>query len=486
MNVKQLALAVAMSLQASAAQAEVARDMREPLFELQRNFWDDPAPIKAAMCSRRAGKSTTLVPWVLEGAIIEPDSVNPYISITRLHAKRNFWNLAKRSAAATGLPHDINESELTITFHERGLFFLGGADKISELEKYRASKTKRAAVDECQRFKSDDLEYLVDEVIEPALLDADGQLALGGTPGKVKIGYWYKLTRELAPGEPPDVDIPVHRWTVRQNPHIADVDAKLERIRTRRGWTEQTPSYVREYRGLWCDDPESLVYPFSIERNGIEALPTRNSHGRAIDVRRWRHVVAVDPAGKGITGIAVLAAHPDVVGTFVLESRSIPELLIDGLVKICRELKTRYPNAVFVMDTGGLGSTHAQEFTRKFAFAVKPAKKTERRSAVRWTHEQVLAGRIKYINGECNDAVRGEMLVIGWNDDHDDHEDDVPDHCCDCVLYGERELHSYALTEREPDIPVDTPAYFQRQIDEDIARRLAAAEGGDGREPWDR
>jgi hypothetical protein len=33
---------------------------------------------------------------------------------------------------------------------------------------------------------------------------------------------------------------------------------------------------------------------------------------------------------------------------------------------------------------------------------------------------------------------------------------------------------------------VDSAEYTKRQIDDDIARRLAAADGLDGREEWDR
>src|SRR5690606_13469177 len=120
----------------------------------------------------------------------------PYISITRKHAKINFWKLLKRIAKRLDANAKVNESDLTIDFPGGGTVWLGGADKIDELDKYRASMCPLAVVDEMQRFPSDSIVYLLEEVIEPALFDTGGPLLESGTPGKVMSPsvYWWKVT----------------------------------------------------------------------------------------------------------------------------------------------------------------------------------------------------------------------------------------------------------------------------------------------------
>lgn len=479
-------LATSMALGIADAPEEETRapdvDLRGDLHAKQLEVWDAVEEARRAcdmrrirlLWSRRTGKSNVVIRIACQVAKETPDGVVPYISITRKHAKINFWKLFKRVAKRLDADCKINESDLTIDFTGGGMVWLGGADKLDELDKYRASMCPLAIIDEMQRFPSDNVRYLIEEVIGPALFDLGAPLIESGTPGKTMLPgiYWFDGTGPHAEG--------VFRANVYDNTFLPDVEERLAKLREERGWTEKTPQYRREYLGEWCDDPEGKVYPFDLARNGIDALPTVNRKGNALDVKRWRHVVSIDPAGKGITGLSVCAAHPDIVGTFVLESESHQGMLLDHLIARCRALKLKYPGALFIMDTGGLGSTHAQEFSRKFAFHVKPAQKTDRKSAVRFAHDEVASGRMKVVNGPCNDAWRGEAAAIGWDDDHEDHEDGAIDHVCDTVLYATRELHPVVREESAP----DTRDAAKREEDRILAARLRKYQPQHGRPTW--
>jgi hypothetical protein len=480
-----VALAASLMLGGVEEQPEDTRpriDLRGDLHGKQLEVWEavDEARKSASLkrirvlWSRRTGKSNVVIRIACQVASETPDGVVPYISITRKHAKINFWKLFKSIARRLDPDVKINESDLTIDFPNGGMVWLGGADKLDELDKYRASMCPLAIIDEMQRFPSDNVRYLIEEVLGPALFDLGAPLIESGTPGKTMLPgiYWYDGTGPHATD--------VFRANVYDNPFLHDVAERLAKLREERGWTEKTPQYRREYLGEWCDDPEGKVYPFDLVRNGIDALPERNSKGNLLDVKRWRYVVGVDPAGSGITGISVCAAHPDIVGTFVLESESHQGMMLDHLVARCRALKAKYPTAQFVMDTGGLGSTHAQEFSRKFAFYVKPAQKTERKSSVHFCHDEVVSGRMKVVNGPCNDAWRGEAAAIGWDEDHEDHEDGAIDHVCDTVLYAARELHPRVADEPLP----DTRSAAKREEDRILAARLRKYQPQHGRPSW--
>lgn len=466
-------------------------DLRGDLHAKQREVWDAVEQARRArtmrrirlLWSRRTGKSNVILRIACKVAKETPDGVVPYISITRKHAKINFWKLFKRIALRLDPSCKINEADLTIDFDGGGLLWLGGADKLDELDKYRASMCPLAIVDEMQRFPSENVKYLIEEVLGPALFDLGAPLIESGTPARMRVpgAYWYEATKI----EVEDVS----RANVYDNEFFGDraaIDERLATLRRERGWTETTPQYVREYLGIWCDDPGGLVYPFNLERNGIDALPVVNHKGNALDTSRWRYVVSVDPAGKGTTGISVVAAHEDIVGTFVLESESHRGMLIESCANRCRKLLEKYPGAVLLMDSGGLGSAHAQEFSLKYAIFVKPAQKSDRKSAVRFASDEVESGRMKILNGPCNDAWRGEAAAIGWDDDGEDHEDDAVDHVCDTVLYATRELHPLVREEADPSPRHGTRAQILADAERMKAERIRRLEFPNQRPSWDR
>lgn len=123
-------------------------------------------------------------------------------------------------------------------------------------------------------------------------------------------------------------------------------------------------------------------------------------------------------------------------------------MLPDELHIRCKALKEVYPSAVVVMDTGGLGSTHALEFTRKFGFAFEAADKSDKRSAIRWVHDMLRCGTLHVVVPDNAVAIR-RFREIGWNEARDDHAKGSADHVPDCVVYGCRRLHAYTREDAE-------------------------------------
>lgn len=480
---KDLALLAALCLATEAENAEDASrhrvDLREQCFEQQQAFWDSDAPTKAMLCGRRAGKSTAAIPWVIEGAIAQKGTVNPFISVTRKHAKLNFWSMAKAQALASGVRHKVNEAELSIEFEGGGVFFLGGADKLSELEKYRGLKIGRAFVDECGVMPSGSLSYLLAEILEPATMDVQGQIGLGGTPGPTKQGEWFEITRvDSTRG------IPTFRWTCVDNPHIAHATVWLTDLRKRRGWTEKTPKYRREYLGEWCEDPGEQVFPLG-EHNYVDALPTRTDGGKQLDASRWMWTMGSDiGASPGKTTLGVVATHPDLVCAYIVHTEAHVEWLISAWVSRFRELRTgtktappRFPGAVLVPDCGGMGKAHAVELQKHFGEAFTPAEKDRKASMVDITRDAVVGGRVKLLRGPATQALRDEWAVLGWEEDPRTGKrkvdaDGTPypnknaeQHVSDAILYALRHAWTYRMEDAKGPPPPGSP-------EEEAARRL--------------
>ena len=499
-------LALAASLTLSPAGTEAPAERRDPIAELradlhskQAEVWDAVQEARRQrslrririLWGRRTGKSSVVLRLACVAAKDTPDGVVPYISITRKHAKINFWKLLKRIAKRLDANAKVNESDLTIDFPGGGTVWLGGADKIDELDKYRASMCPLAVVDEMQRFPSDSIVYLLEEVIEPALFDTGGPLLESGTPGKVMSPsvYWWKVTGDHAED--------VFRANVYDNPFIPDVEARLAKLRAERGWTDKTPKYVREYLGRWCDDPEGRVFVLT-PQNDVDALPKVNSRGLPLDPKAWRFAIATDVGMVDKTAIALLAKHADLDREFLVRTEKhramIPAALAQRIRAIRanagdlvpKELAPNLARAPIVMDTGGMGKVHAEEFGRMFGLYVIPAAKTEKESHVELLRGRVQSAHFAVLTGEQNDCLRAEWAVLEFDEKKlaegrrvmSEHAEDDATHA---VLYGHRYLRAHEQDDPAP----DTRSQVEREQDA-IDELLMAELVGDGRPAWDR
>ena len=137
------------------------------LFNQQTAFMRDPAKLKAALCSRRAGKSRMLADILLHTACRWPGEIIPYIATTRGHAKRIMWKELKKRAQANGLTYAENNTELTLTLSNDATIMLGGAQDESDAEIYRGNRYPLFCVDECASFRAH-FKSTLEEIIEPA------------------------------------------------------------------------------------------------------------------------------------------------------------------------------------------------------------------------------------------------------------------------------------------------------------------------------
>lgn len=490
MDAGLLDLAVALHLQASPEFQRVedvrpAVDIRQHLNPKQLEAFNCEAPAFNVLGGRQGGKTFELGAWLFEGGFSKPGSLNVYFALTSKSARHIMWVEIKILAALLGLdPSCLNEHTMTVTLPNGSRILCTGTDDTRTIETWRGVKLNRVGIDEMGAQPAQFIEYFV-AMIWPTLIKNRGRMQRTGNPGRILSGYWYDQT-----GPDRQVDVPLFHWTAWDNPALGtpdEVDSFVDAALADSGVTRDSVTFKVEWLAQWTKDLSVLVYPFDLERNSVDALPLATRHGRPIDPTRWRYVITIDPAGVGTTGLSVMAAHPDIIGAYVLRSLSLEGAGIDLIVSTTRSWIFEFPRAQVVMDTGGLGSVHAQEFARKYAIPVIPAKKTERKSAVRFTHDGFESGRVKVLAGPQNDAVREGCAKIGWNEDKTDHADGSDDHVLDTVVYGDRHLHDYAIEEKKPGPPPNTREWYEQQEDamaDRLARRLKRPDRG-GRPSWD-
>jgi hypothetical protein len=133
------------------------------LFQEQKVFHDDPCRFKAALTTRRAGKSTLAATRLIDAAQSQPGVFCPYIALTRDSAKRILWPILNEMNQKFNLQADMHET-LNMTLPNRSKIFLVGADQKNFIPRLRGAKYKRAAIDEAQSY-SGHLNELIDDVL---------------------------------------------------------------------------------------------------------------------------------------------------------------------------------------------------------------------------------------------------------------------------------------------------------------------------------
>lgn len=427
-------------------EARAEPDARAHLFADQLTFLQSDARVRAMLCGRRAGKSIVMVSALLEAVDGKPGTIAFYVAVTRKQAKRIIWKELKRITRESGYAFKANETELTVSLEGGGDIIIGGADKADQIDKYRGSPVVLACIDECGAFPSHLLKSLWQDVFAPACLDHKGRIVLGGTPGPTLSGIWFDTTGP----ERANTTIPVFEWTMHVNPHIPDVDVQLADLRKDNDWGEDHPTYIREYLGRWVQDESVLVFPFRLEVNGIAALPTQTEHGRPIDLEGWYQVIGVDIGAVASSSFVVACAHPAIKHEFIIHAEAPGGRTVSEVGAKLQAMLKIWPEAIVVMDTGGIGRGYADECRTRFSVPVIAAQKTDKAANVRLSRDRLIAGRLKILNGSsCND-LREEWAVLGWDDDHLLPSKDQEDHTSDGALYALRALRHYTEFEKCP------------------------------------
>lgn len=443
--------------------------LRAELFDHQLAVLDDPSPRIAACCSRRAGKSELAARMIIIALLNSGHNDTILFSARTLaRARQIVWPILSRINDDMGLGFRMSEHIGQVTTPEGAVMLLLGVDDAISVEKVRGSRFRLAVLDEASTYEGL-LERLILDAIEPGCLDFSprGRIVVTGTPGYAQSGHWFQIATGKRRGWSH------HYWTLRDNPHIPDVDAALAGIREGNGWDEMDPTYRREYLGHWVADESTLVYPFNPQVNTCDwsALPQPPS-GKTVEqwIRDdWSVTVGADIGFTDAFAVAALGSPPHSKDCYFLESHSQTGLLAEEQAAWIQRYREKYRAARTVMDAGGSGKLVHAEFTRRYGGGASPASKMNKLEAVGMFGSDMRSGRIRALPGAKGLAAEWAALV--WSDDSKTTVDKhiAKDHTTDAALYAWR-AHTAYLNKAAPEAP--TPAQLEEQAQE---RRMQKA-----------
>jgi hypothetical protein len=409
----------------------------------QQRVLEDNSRLLTMCCSRRAGKTAVLArmiavaveecgfnEWVIFGA--KTLSIAKDIMWAELHALNNRFALGWK----------VNDSDLSITTRRGGRLRLFGASNKESLDKARGKKYRMVVLDEASTYE-DIIEQLVKNDFDPGTKDVDGRIILSGTPGYIKDGYWFESSQGLLKGWSN------HHWTIRDNPHMGDVEAKLAETREMFGYDEDDPTYICEYLGIWADNSSLLVCDWLDPRNGLDALPADYS-------LTWRHVIGIDYGYEDSMAWVVVAVNPYDDHRYVVHHYEENHMVGDAPVELTRELVERYKTSYVVSDPAGGGKGFYETFNAKYAKKmgcwISSANKIDKIGSIRLLNGELRTGRLHVLRNECGGLIRDIRRLL-WKDHR---KQDViegikfPDHGFDALRYALLETVTWKAKDKPP------------------------------------
>lgn len=430
------------------------------LHEYQRAFWADKSKTKAAICSRRAGKTSMAARHLLQEALDHDDCLCAYIALTRNTAKRLLWKELKALDRKYKLKIRFNETELVAEFPNGSQIILTGAKNVDDIEKLRGHAFRLVYIDECASFKPH-IEELVEEVLEPTMMDSDGTMCMIGTPGSKCLGMFFDVTTGKRSGWS------VHKWTFKENPYIPHASKWLARRMKQHGWDEQHPVYLREWCGKWVRDTESLCYAFNSQKNTYEKLPSGY---------HWEYILGVDLGHDDSTAFVVGAFSRDLPDFYILDNWEEGELDVADVAERIQALRVKYKFFRIVVDTGGLGKMIVETFKRRWRIPMKPAEKKDKKGFIETMNADFHAARVRV---QEDAPVIEEWTTLPWDDSREGEDPNFDNNIADAALYAYRESRHYAHVPTEPAPPKGSRDYYEKVAQELEQADLDDLEEGD-------
>ena len=241
------------------------------LFDKQLEVLNSGNGTKLVCCSRRAGKTHMLVAILLIECLRKPRTKCMYIGET-MELSEGLINKAANDIIDVCNLKDKKGRRLNWRRLDNGSeIMVRGLSNTKDPDQIRGNAAKVIVIDEFFHLKSELLEYMQREVLEPMQLDyADDYMFIcAGTPPQVKGTYGEFVWKNW--------DCDHFQWTWRDNPHPVALEAResyIEGLLKEKG-LDWTSSFARrEYNGEWAYDDDLLLYPEFHTYDPMEAIPT--------------------------------------------------------------------------------------------------------------------------------------------------------------------------------------------------------------------
>lgn len=430
-----------------------AAPLYQELFDKQLEFALSPSRFMAAVCSRRAGKTTVCAVKAFQELLNRPNSIGIYLALTDRSVEDIFMPSVLPLVAKYKLKCKVNRDE--IIFDNGSKLLICGANHTHKIETFRGIKLLFCIIDEAASFSEKILHYLIDEIIGPALSDLQGQLMLIGTPAAHCQGMFYDVTTGTE-----DIWV-VKKWTAWDNPYMVTNFEKDAVLFCQRKKCDRThPKFRREYLGEWCADDEALmIRPFTID------TPTQYNPDT------WRSCVGVDFGFNDETAFTVIGWQQHNPVAYVIEATGKSGMSVSEIGNELRRLKDTYKPVRIVGDPAGASKILMEEYLMKYKVVMTAAQKTNKAHYIEIMNDALVNGLLRLHPNTVE--LQKEMKSVVWNEERTRELEGIKCDRLDATLYCYREALAYLEKVQVKVVETDAQKeqkYIQMQIDRELER----------------
>ena len=443
--------------------------MRAALLPEQRAFVEDPSFLKAAFCTRRAGKSFAIGMYLFLAASAYPGSSCLYLGLTQgtsqaILNKDVMGIINKQFRLGASWVGSGQEGSRFWRLPNGSVIYLRGADANAyEIAKVVGQKYRIAVLDETSKYRHD-VRAMVHGSLLPAMGDNLGTIVLSGTPSNITTGLFYDVTTGTEPGWK------VHHWTWRENVFKrANIGKAHDAVVASNPAIVETPLYKQEWLGEWVVDLNALVYKADEACNGCAELPD--------PANLYTYVLGVDTGFKDATAFIVVAYSEFDPTLYVVHASKESGLIYSSVAERIQAMQRKWSISKIVVDAPLQG---AEEMRQRFGLPLDATEKAGKKSVIDLFNSDLLTGRVKLLPG-CG-ALFDEWASLIWDDKamkaipakfiEDGRFDN---HLADACLYGWRASRNYtAQPKPEPKPALGTEAWvaeWERREFEGAQRR---------------
>jgi hypothetical protein len=240
------------------------------LFDRQLSVLNAGSGTILVCCSRRAGKTHMLVSAAIIECLRKPNTTCIYIGETMELTEGLVDDVMNKLIDACHLQDKRGKRFNWRKMDNGSKLLVRGLSNTKDPDQIRGKGAKIIIIDEFFHLKSDLLEYLQREVLQPMQMDYadDYKFICAGTPPQVKNTYGEVAWKTW--------EVPHFTWTWRDNPHPASLAAReayVEKAIEEKGLSWDTPFVRREYNGEWAYDDDLILYPNVKVYDPKEAIP---------------------------------------------------------------------------------------------------------------------------------------------------------------------------------------------------------------------
>ncbi len=413
-------------------------------FPQQTAFIQDPARLKAAICTRRAGKSYGMGEYAIRTCCEHPNSSVLLIGLTRESIKRIYIkDVLSVINQKYKLGAEFNKSELSMSFPNGSVLYMAGADADeSEMLKFLGQKFRLVIIDESSMYSNIDLRELVYAILKPAVADYRGTIALIGTPSNFTNSLFFDITTGKEPGWS------THTWTAYDNPHIRDAWSEdiATMMQTQPG-IEKTPRFRQHFLGEWYVDLSALVYKYAEDRNAARSLPLDNV---------FHYVLGVDLGYEDSTAFVLGAYSFHDPNLYIVSVQKETKMLLTDVARVIQENLSKYEIGTVIID--GAAKQAVEELKQRYSLPLTCAEKAHKRDFIELMNTDFQIGHIKLLPG-C-EALSDEWALLIWDEKQRKAGNWVEhagcqNHAADAALYMWRWSYNYVARPKETPVTVE-------------------------------